>query len=231
MSNKNIININGKEIEYLVERKKVKNLKLIIKADLSLRVVSPYNLTYKEINSFVNKKVNWISNKLEHFRTLNKLPGQEYKTGNVISFFDRKFTLEVIASPEQVIKISGDRMIIKVINTDEEIIEDIIDGWYRIHSKYYFNQIIENCLPKFEKYGIKKPLFSVRKMKRSWGSCSKSKNKIILNSKLAGKSMKYIEFIVMHELCHLIHPNHSKNFYGLLTLLFPEWKERKKEGI
>jgi len=229
MHPKNTLIINDEIREYVVERKKTKALKIKVLPDLSIRVISPYNISYKEINKFLNEKIDWITKNIEHFKLINIKPKPEYKSGSVINFFDRKFNLEVIKSPEQVIQVRGDRMIIRILHTNEEIIEDIIYGWYRIHSPYYFNLIIEKCLFKLEKYGIKKPRLSVRKMKSSWGSCSKVKNKIILNSMLAGKSMEFIVFIVMHELCHLVHANHSKDFYALLSELMPDWKLRKNK--
>ena len=92
-----------------------------------------------------------------------------------------------------------------------------------------FYQIITEQLPLFKAYNIKEPQLKIRKMKARWGSCAYQTGIITLNKWLAQASKSAIEYVVVHELCHLIHPNHSKEFYNVLTLLMPDWKERKAE--
>ena len=78
-----------------------------------------------------------------------------------------------------------------------------------------------------KKYGIEKPTLRIRDMETRWGSCLAKKRIITLNKRLLESPRNCIEYVVMHELCHLIHPNHSKQFYSFLTMLMPDWKERK----
>ena len=82
-------------------------------------------------------------------------------------------------------------------------------------------------VPLVKKYGIEKPTLRIRDMETRWGSCLAKKRIITLNKRLLESPRNCIEYVVMHELCHLIHPNHSKQFYSFLTMLMPDWKERK----
>ncbi|MGN0734309.1 MAG: M48 family metallopeptidase [Anaerovoracaceae bacterium] len=91
-----------------------------------------------------------------------------------------------------------------------------------------FTEILDEFYPLFVPYGVKKPKLRVRTMKSCWGSCLVNKGIITLNRKLLMKPRECIEYVVVHELCHFIHPNHSKQFYGFMEQFMPDWKERKK---
>lgn len=90
-----------------------------------------------------------------------------------------------------------------------------------------FTEILDEFYPLFVPYGVKKPKLRVRTMKSCWGSCLVNKGIITLNRKLLMKPRECIEYVVVHELCHFIHPNHSKQFYGFMEQFMPDWKERK----
>lgn len=81
----------------------------------------------------------------------------------------------------------------------------------------------------FKKYGVDKPALYVRKMKTLWGSCTPSKNKITLNQYLLKADLRCIQYVVLHELTHLLYPYHNTDFYNFLTIQMPDWKERKKQ--
>lgn len=94
--------------------------------------------------------------------------------------------------------------------------------------KMVFNEIVEELYPLFQKYGVEKPLLRSRDMETRWGSCLTKKEIITLNKWLLEAPGNCIEYVVMHELCHFMHPNHSKHFYAFLSMLMPDWKERKQ---
>ena len=91
-----------------------------------------------------------------------------------------------------------------------------------------FTEILDEFYPLFVPYGVKKPKLRVRTMRSCWGSCLVNKGIITLNRKLLMKPRECIEYVVVHELCHFIHPNHSKQFYGFMEQFMPDWKERKR---
>lgn len=91
-----------------------------------------------------------------------------------------------------------------------------------------FREILETCYPVFRKYSVPMPSLRIRDMETRWGSCSSKRGVITLNKRLLVAPRHCIEYVVTHELCHLVHPNHSKRFYEFLTMLMPDWRERKK---
>ena len=90
-----------------------------------------------------------------------------------------------------------------------------------------FTEILDEVYPAFIPYGIARPKLRIRTMKSCWGSCLVNKGIITLNRKLLMKHRECIEYVVVHELCHFIHPNHSKEFYKFMEQFMPDWKERK----
>lgn len=92
-----------------------------------------------------------------------------------------------------------------------------------------FSQICRAIYPLFKDYQIPYPVIKIRNMTSRWGSCQTQKGIITLNTRLMDTSRRCIEYVILHELAHFIHPNHSKAFYGVVESLMPDWKERKKE--
>lgn len=90
-----------------------------------------------------------------------------------------------------------------------------------------FTEILDEVYPAFIPYGIARPKVRIRTMKSCWGSCLVNKGIITLNRKLLMKPRECIEYVVVHELCHFVHPNHSKQFYGFMEQFMPDWRERK----
>src|SRR5699024_10108493 len=91
-----------------------------------------------------------------------------------------------------------------------------------------FGEIMSEIYPVFRKYGVAVPVLRLRNMETRWGSCLPRKGIITLNKRLLEAPRYCIEYVVMHEFCHFIHPDHSKHFYAFLTMLMPDWKERKR---
>ena len=92
----------------------------------------------------------------------------------------------------------------------------------------YFKDMMKFVTEVAKKYGIKIPKIEIRRMKTRWGSCIPACNKVIFNLNLIKTPMCCIEYVVLHELSHFKHQNHSKNFYNFITIFMPDWKERKK---
>ncbi len=90
-----------------------------------------------------------------------------------------------------------------------------------------FGGIVQEIYPVFQKYDVAMPVVRIREMDTRWGSCLVRKGIITLNKRLLEAPRNCIEYVVMHEFCHFIHPNHSKHFYGFLSMLMPDWRERK----
>ena len=100
--------------------------------------------------------------------------------------------------------------------------------WYRIHAKCKFAEYAEPIIARFEKYGVTPTSLYIQEMENRWGSCT-PKGKIILNTRLIMAPRPCIEYVITHELCHLLHPDHTKAFWKLLQKEMPDWERWKNK--
>ena len=131
------------------------------------------------------------------------------------------------SSIEEVEKI-GQFLFIRVKDTtDFKRKEKLMKRWLSGMQVEVFHEICEEIYPMFKPYGVKYPFIKIRIMKSRWGSCQPQRGIITLNGKMIAAPREAIKYVVLHELAHFVHPNHSKDFYGLVEQLMPDWKERR----
>jgi len=99
--------------------------------------------------------------------------------------------------------------------------------WYSEHAKDLLSRRLAQYVPTFERMGAVVPEVRYRRMRKRWGSCS-SKGMILLNTELVKAPIHCIDYVIVHELCHLLYPRHDKEFYYLLERILPDWKKRKE---
>ena len=112
-------------------------------------------------------------------------------------------------------------------NNDTPSVKKAVDQWYRKRAREVLGRYLEKCYTVASRHGVPEPLLVIRTMQRRWGSCS-NKGRITLNVNLIKVPVHCIEYVIMHELCHLKYNNHSKTFYSLLTRCQPDWRRRKE---
>lgn len=224
-----VVKYSDEIIKYTVERSNRKTLELSVLPDMSVLVTAPEDATLDKIEKIIIKRSYWILKQKEYFRQyVPKEPPRQYVSGETHRYLGRQYRLKVVESKEKSVRLEG-----KYLNIYTESSEDrqqnkkLLYKWYREHSEVKFDTLVDQCLHKLNKYGIAKPEVTVKKMKSRWGSCDSDKKKIILNTELIKAPSHCIEYVVMHELCHLKYPDHDKTFYRFLTLVMPDWKERK----
>lgn len=224
---KGILTINGMSREYLIERKRTKTIKYKVYPDITIKVIVPETMSIDEIQIRIDKRKTWIRKSIEFYNQNKITTFSEFKSGSTIKYLGKQYRLKLIQSEVEKIKLVGKYLVLNVRIKEQKRIETLIEEWYKEHATQYFNRIILKCLEKLKKYGIDTPTMFIRKMKRRWGSCIQSKNKVIFNSSLIKESSQCIEYVIMHELCHLKYPNHNNQFYTFFSIVMPDWRLRK----
>lgn len=227
---KRSIIVENREICYQLDRKHVKNLNLRIRKDGSVSVSANEMVPREEIDLFIQSKASYILKAINHFTEMAQYKPQpkQYVSGETFYIQGRALRLHVSQAKKDTISSDGVYIFLeaKDIN-DVEKKRRIVTRFLDQECKTVFSEVIETLYPLVKKYGIEKPSLRIRDMETRWGSCLTKKNIITLNKRLLEAPRNCIEYVVMHELCHLVYPNHSKQFYSFLTMLMPDWKERK----
>lgn len=191
--------LNGRAVPYELERKKIKNINLRVKPDGSVHVSAPRRVPEGMIESFLFSKADFILEAVER-------------------------------AEKRRIKVTPGKMLV----LGRELPDDF--GSEKQREKWLKEQCVEavshafaRLYPIFEKRGVALPEIKFRKMKSRWGSCQPTRGILTFNSALIHVPERCIEYVVAHELCHFIHPDHSPRFKAELSALMPDWKARQNE--
>lgn len=153
---------------------------------------------------------------------------KEYVSGESFKYLGKQYRLKVEQCDEELIKYYQGFIELKV--KDKKNLarkEKLVNDWFKEKAILNFEESLERVYPLVEKYGVKKPQIQIRTMKARWGSCIKDKNIIMLNYELIKAPKFCIDYVVLHELVHFKHGYHDGEFYNFMTMLMPDWKQRK----
>ncbi|MCB4758778.1 MAG: M48 family metallopeptidase [Sulfurovum sp.] len=209
-----------------IVRKGVKHIHLKVKPSGEVILTAPTDSNKREIEYVLQKRAGWIDKKIAFFDTHRDVVEKEYVSGENFKYLGRNYRLKVIGSQEEKVKLQ--RGYLQVFTKETANIErkkKLLQAWYRQKAQIYFSKAIEKYKPI-----VKQEIETVRirEMKTRWGSCNPSKGYINLNLKLIEKPTECIEYVVFHELAHLVYADHSMEFYNYLSLFMPDWKKRKE---
>ena len=230
-TSKRMVLAGDQEISYVLERKQVKNLNLRIKKDGSVFVSANDIVPFEEVDEFVCNKASYILDAIKRFNeiALYKPQPKQYVSGETFYLQGRGLRLQVSQAAKDSISSDGVYIYLKVKDVNDfEKKRRMVNRFLDNQCKAIFGEVMDELYPLFKKYGIEKPTLRIRDMETRWGSCLSKKGIVTLNKRLLEAPRNCIEYVVMHELCHFMHPNHSKYFYAFLSMLMPDWKERKQ---
>ena len=224
--------VGNKVIHYILKRKKVKNINLRIKLNGDILVSANKNVSIKRIEEFIASKSTFIFKHLEYFKKLEKqsLKMKCYETGEQFRILGNEHILQVLEGKKEEVFYEEGRLFLVVndranSNRKEKLMKNFFDKM----CKECFDEIVDEIYLLFKPYDIEYPTIKMRSMTSKWGSCMPGKNQITLNKRLIEYPKSAIEYVVLHEFAHLIHPNHSKQFYDFVAMLMPDWKERSQQ--
>lgn len=225
---KHTIKYGDKNIDVIIVRKRVKNINLHVKNDLSVVISANPRVSTDYILSFANEKAKWINEKLERFKNIKiKEPRNVlYETGDSFKYLGKSYELQVLhtTGQEGVIDEEGYLYLLVKKGADFKKRERLINAWYKKRADEVFFRSLERVYPYVEVHGFPKPTLKSRLMRARWGSCLISKKDITLNRSLIEYPLVCIDYVLLHELTHLKYKYHNKDFYGFMTEVMPDWK-------
>ncbi len=215
-------------LEFTIARSVRKTLAIEVHPDTSIHVIAPVKSSIEAIREKVLKRGSWIVKQQLYFEQfLPRTPEREYVSGESHFYLGRKYLLKIRKATNQEVKLKGGELLVYIPDTENKTsIKRQLGGWYHNHAQKRFNLCLKASLKKFLKYELPEPPMLIKRMNKRWGSCTPN-GVIILNPEIIKAPSKCIEYVITHELCHLIHPNHSRGFYTLQSEMMPEWERWK----
>jgi len=228
-----VVHCEDGDIPYLLTRKPVKNVNLRIKPEGEVLVSASNSVPTDFIDAFIEKKQRYIFSVLSRYEEKKKLfqaVPKRYVSGEGYDLLGKSLRLKVEANKEENVYTDGVYIFLKVKDKDDFRHKEIMmSKWLKQYQTSVFEELLQEKYLLFEKYGVTYPTLKIRNMTSRWGSCQPKKGIITLNSKLIEAPRNCIEYVILHELVHFIHPNHSRQFWDFVAMMMPDWKERKEE--
>jgi len=218
------------DINIEVVRKDIKNIHLgVYPPEGRVRLAAPLKVTDESIRLFAITKISWIKRQQRKFKDQQRIPAREYKDRESHYFLGDRYLLKIIekeAVPK--VEIRNKTYIDMTVRPGADILKkhEVMNEWYRKELK----MLIPEYITKWEKrVNVQVEDWQIRTMKTKWGSCNIEKKKIWVNLELAKKPAHCLEYIIVHEMIHLLERHHNERFISLMDKYLPDWRQLKAE--
>jgi len=218
--------LGSRDLQYILTRSSRKTVGIAIERNGLVKVTSPLRVSESYINDLLQKKANWIIKKLENIETrvskANKARG--FEEGEFFSYLGKEYKLILVRSSDlkkPTVSLEDEELIITIPNDFQaQRLKEVLKIWYIKR----FKLVIEDRIKYYSSIiGVFPQKITIKEQKTRWGSCS-AKGNINLNWKLIMAPLEVLDYVVIHELCHMKQMNHSKEFWKLVELVFPMYK-------
>jgi predicted metal-dependent hydrolase len=221
------IKFGSRTIVFNLEYRNRKSLGIKVHPDNQVEVLVPFDAKEEKVLERVKVKAPWILKQIDHFNTYKpSTPARRFINGETHLYLGRQYRLRIVPDDEDVVKAYRGQLWMHSQNPKPEVLKVQLDKWYKERASTVFIELLEEVLPKFKRYKISAPVLSIRTMSKRWGSCTPA-GRIILNTELIKAPKGSIEYVIIHELCHLVHHNHTKAFQNLQSRIMPDWSKWK----
>ncbi|EGR3250192.1 M48 family metallopeptidase [Vibrio alginolyticus] len=223
-------------VTYEVVRKahlegKKRKITIKIHPNCDVIISAPEDADRSDIHEAVMRRAKWIYDALKEFRGhLEYVQPKNYVSGEMQFYLGRRYVLKIVEDAEALptVKMTRGKLLVTLtrFNNDKTaMVKALVRNWYKVRAERIFHERLSELLPQATWVaGI--PSFRVLPMSKQWGSCS-AKGTLMLNPHLIKAPKECIDYVILHELCHIAEHNHSDRFWRLLTSVMPNWKEVK----
>lgn len=218
------------EISVDVIHKEIKNLHLgVYPPDGRVRVAAPFSVNDEAVRLAVIARLPWIRKQRESFQNQMRESPRTYTSQERHSFLGREYLLTITETTgKQGVSITeaGDMILSVRPGADTKRREKVLSDWHKKELKKLISPLIAKWEPVL---GVRVTAFGIRKMKTKWGSCNPKTARIVINTELIKKPVHCLDYIVLHEMVHLIEKRHNDRFRSVLTRHMPDWQDIRSE--
>lgn len=212
-----------------IERKaNAPRLRIKVHPDCRVVVQAPANAPDDEVIKALKKRARWVYTKLRDFRAqLQHIQPRQYISGESHYYLGKQHVLKVLELPKEKahVKLLRGKLEVTLAKKSPLKIKQLLNAWYTERAKEVFAKRLDSLLES-ALWVNERPPMRVFSMKTQWGSCSPN-GRLTLNPYLVKAPTRCIDYVILHELCHIAEHNHSEKFYRLLTQVMPDWEKVK----
>lgn len=204
-------------------------VRIHVQPDRRVVVDAPPQTPITEIKQAVLKRARWIRKQLARLEAAHRYAlHRQYVSGETHWYLGKRYLLKIRETRRDsgVVKLLGAQLVVSVPNRKASSVKEALDTWYYTRAMQVFEQRLAALYPDLD-WVETMPEWQLRPMKKQWGSCS-PKGRLSLNPMLVKAPRQCIDYVVIHELCHIKHHNHSDDYYALLSRRLPDWQTRKQ---
>lgn len=220
-------NYKSEKIEFELIYKKRRTIEIRIDPPGRVIVTAPSGADEDEILKIVQNKGHWITKKLRDVKNINIKEERDFKDGDLFLYMGNDYPLKLIIEKNIKnieVKYSAENIIVISPSADKELIRKAMKLWYREKTE----EIIHDRMKELQKYFDRKPSdIKIKEQKKRWASCT-SKGRLLFNWRCSMASVQAVDYIIVHEMCHLYHMNHSKSFWNKVSSVLPDYKKRSE---
>lgn len=224
----------GRSFDFTLYYQDRKSLGIKVHPDGTVEVLAPVTAKKEDIAMRIRQKAPWILKQIDQFSSYRPAtPPRRFINGETHLYLGRQYRLKIVQDDRNIIKAYRGELWMHTVNNKPEALKEQLNKWYKERANEIFNELLEEALPEFKRYKIVTPILTIRFMSKRWGSCT-PKGKITLNTELIKAPKGSIAYVIIHELCHLVHHNHTSAFRHLLNKMMPDWgkwKDRLEYGL
>jgi len=229
---KHVVRYGDEQAAYTIvrDRKRKQRIKIKVHPNGSLEVETPASASHEEIVRAVQKRANWIFPRIAAARKrFEQVIPREDVSGEQVLYLGRRYCLKVQkgTKSERSVKLKGAYLQVTTADKSREAVRRMVQSWYRQKAQDYFaarTKALAERLP----WQVDVPPIRLREMTKRWGSCA-ANGAITLHPALVKAPRECIDYVIVHELCHLREHNHGPAFYRLVGHLFPHWEQTKAQ--
>lgn len=227
---KSKVKFGTKDIEFDIEFRNRKTISISVEPPNNVLVVAPFGSNEEEISKIVKSKGAWIIQKLFEFKNIEfKKVNREFVNGESFMYLGRNYSLQIhvdetLQNNNSKVKLFRGKFHVYVKEKDKQLIRDALEAWYRKKTE----EQVKKRVKYYQKFFNKKPKkIKVKEQKKRWASCTYD-NQLLFNWRCVMAKSTSLDYIIVHEMCHMYHKNHSKEFWDLVASVISDYEVRKE---
>ena len=219
-----------RRLPFRLRRAEVKRLRIVVDPEGQVAVTAPLLATDEAVVARVSRRGDWILRQQESFaRWRPRTPVRQYLSGETHLFLGEQLRLQVEPALAQSVEKQGMRLVVGLGDSkSRSLARDLVQAWYAVQARTVLRERWQAQRGIWARHGVEAARVVVRPLSYRWGSMTPG-GSLVLNADLVRASPPLIDYVIAHEMAHVLHPDHSRAWRALLARVVPDWEERKRK--